>query len=213
MPSAAEASPPDDGPEQPALPLAYAPRLGPDSFCVSASNRAAATWLAAPHGWPMPRTVLVGPPASGKTHLATLFAAAGGRVIDDADTHGDGEPLFHAWNAATPDSPLLFTARRLPRDWDHRLPDLASRLAATPLLRIADPDDALVLALLDKRLADLGLRVGPDLVPYLASRIERSHAAVGEVVARLDRLALAERREITVPLARTLLEGQLWLAL
>lgn len=196
--------------DQPPLPLAYAPRLGADNFVVSDANRTAAQWLAEPARWPMPRAVLVGPAGSGKSHLAALF---GGRVIEDADTASDGEPLFHAWNAASADLPLLFTARRVPKFWSHSLPDLASRLAATPLVRLDDPDDALVAAVLEKRFADLGLRVGADVIAYLVLRIERSFAEMASVVAALDALSLAERRDITVPLARELLEGQLRLAL
>lgn len=200
--------------DQPALPLGYRPRLGPEDFCVSASNREAFRWLGEPRGWPMPRTLLVGPPASGKTHLAAVFAAEhGATIIDDADRFADGEPLFHAWNAATATAPLLLTATKLPRDWAHKLPDLASRLAATPLVRIDDPDDALIAAVLEKRFADRGLRVGSDVTAYLVARIERSFAAVAATVAALDMLSLAERRDITVPLAREVLDGQLPLEL
>jgi chromosomal replication initiation ATPase DnaA len=200
--------------EQPALPLGYRPRLGLDDFCVSASNEHAFQWLAAPADWPMPRTLLVGPKASGKTHLAAVFASRqAATIIDDADDVADGEPLFHAWNAASRDCPLLLTASRLPRAWAHRLPDLASRLAATPLVRIDDPDDALIGAVLAKRFADRGLRVGSDVIAYLVMRIERSFDAMAATVAALDTLALAERREITVPLARQVLDGQLPLAL
>lgn len=196
------------------LPLAYAPRLGPGDFCIADSNRAAAEWLDQPSRWPMPRAVLVGPPGSGKSHLAALFAARhNGRVIDAADMRPDGEAMFHAWNAADAGTPLLLTARLLPRSWAHRLPDLASRLAATPLVRIDEPDDVLIAAVLAKRFADRGLRVGPDVVGYLVTRIERSHASLAEIVERLDALSLAERRDITVPLARELLEGQLRLAI
>lgn len=196
--------------EQPALPLSYHPRLGPADFSITASNSTAARWLADPLAWPTPRAILIGPPASGKSHLAALFAARhAGHIIDDADAITDGESLFHAWNAATPAAPLLLTARRLPRFWAHSLPDLASRLAATPLIRIDDPDDALIAAVLEKRFADLGLRVGADVIAYLVTRIERSFAELADTVARLDALALAERRDITVPLARELLEGQL----
>jgi chromosomal replication initiation ATPase DnaA len=200
--------------EQPALPLAYRPRFGLADFCISASNQAAFQWLAAPWDWPMPRTLLIGPKASGKSHLAAVFAARQpATVIEDADEMADGEPLFHAWNAATPAEPLLLTATRLPRAWSHRLPDLASRLAATPLVRIDDPDDALLAAVLEKRFADRGLRVGPEVVSYLVARIERSFGAIAATVAALDRLALAERRDITVPLAREALDGQLPLGL
>ena len=108
-----------------------------------------------------------------------------------------------------PAAPLLLTARRLPRFWAHSLPDLASRLAATPLVRVDDPDDALLAAVLEKRFADKGLRVGPDVIAWLVTRIERSFAAACAVVDALDAAALADRRNISVPLARELLEGQL----
>lgn len=200
----------EDASYQPALPLAYTPRLGAGDFVVSDANRVAADWLADPTRWATPRGVLIGPAGSGKSHLAALFQ---GRVIDDADTLTDGEPMFHAWNAATSENPLLLTARRLPKFWAHSLPDLASRLAATPLVRLGDPDDTLVVAVLEKRFADLGIRVGAEVIAYLVMRIERSFSEMADIVGQLDALSLAERRDITVPLARELIEGQLRLAL
>ena len=197
-------------PDQHALPLAYRPRLADSDFVVSDANRAAVTWLATPALWPMPRTLLIGPRASGKSHLAQLFANANAaHVIDDADTAPDPEALFHAWNAATPARPLLLTATLPPPQWLHNLPDLGSRLAATPQVRLGDPDDALIAAVLAKLFADRGLRVGADVVGWLVLRIERSLAAAHDTVQQLDTLALAERRDITVPLARDLLEAQM----
>lgn len=199
---------------QPPLPLAWQPRLGAEDFIVSDSNRAAVEWLGRPEAWPMPRCLVIGPPASGKSHLAGLVAArTGARLIESADMMTDGEALFHAWNGASATRPLLMTARVLPRFWAHRLPDLASRLAATPLVTIAEPDDALLMALLTKRFADHGLRVGDDVIQWLALRLERSFSALESAVQQLDALSLAERRDITVPLARAALEQQLALDL
>lgn len=195
--------------DQQALPLVYRPRLDEADFIVSDANRDAVQWLADPARWPMPRCLLLGPSASGKSHLAAVFAARQpATVIGDADAISDGEVLFHAWNAATPERPLLMTATRLPRFWAQQLPDFASRIAATPQVRLGDPDDPLIAAVLAKGFADRGLRVGGDVIAWLVLRIERSFAAANEVVARLDALALAERRDITVPLARALLEEQ-----
>ncbi len=195
-----------------ALPLAWPARHGEAEFFVSAANREAVAWLAEPARWPMPRTVLAGPPGSGKTHLAAMFAARHpATIIDNADTASDAEALFHAWNAATPDRPLLLTARTVP--WSHGLADLASRLAATPLVRLADPDDALLAAMFAKHMADRGLTVPPEVAAYVLARLERSAAAVGAAAAALDTLALAEKRAITVPLARAVLEEQFRLEL
>lgn len=187
------------------LPLAYAPAAGSADFVVAPANGDAVAWL---DGTPAARTLLVGPAASGKTHLGQVFAQRHrATLIDDADRLKDDTALFHAWNAATLAVPALFVARALPRLWV-TLPDLASRLAATPTLVIGPPDDTLLAAVLAKQFADRGVRVSPDLIAYLVARIERSFAAIAATVAALDAQALATGREITVPLARAVLEGQ-----
>lgn len=187
------------------LPLAYASAQGKADFVIAAANADAVAWLSGP---PAPRSLLVGPPGSGKSHLGRIFADRhGATLIDDADRAGDATAAFHAWNAASAAAPVLFTARDLPRRWV-TLPDLASRLAATPTLIIAEPDDALLTAVIAKQFADRGVRVAVDVVGYIVLRIERSFAAAATTVAAIDALALATRREVTVPLARETLEAQ-----
>ena len=83
-----------------------------------------------------------------------------------------------------------------------------SRLAATPQLRIAAPDDALLAALLAKQFRDHGLRVGGDVVDYVLARIDRSFASIARIVNALDAAALAAGRPVTVPLARSVLQAQ-----
>ena len=186
------------------LPLAYRAATGANDFIHAAANADVVAWLA---GAPAARTLLVGPPASGKSHLGRLFAVQhDATLIDDVETV-DQEVLFHAWNAATTAAPVLFTARVLPRQWV-TLPDLGSRLAATPTLIIGPPDDALLASLLVKHFADRGVRVAADVVAFVIARIERSFAAVAATAVALDAAALAAGREVTVPLARTVLDGQ-----
>lgn len=111
--------------------------------------------------------------------------------------------LFHLYNhLASIGGHVLITGRRPPGRWDFALADLRSRLTAAPAVAIGAPDDALIAAVLVKHFADRQLRVGQEVVDYLLPRMERSFAATRDVVARLDRLALADRRNITVPLAR-----------
>jgi chromosomal replication initiation ATPase DnaA len=191
------------------LPLAYRAAVGERDFFVSEANAVAVRHL----DTPPPVTLLTGPEGAGKSHLARIFSAAtGGRVADDLDTGArDEEALFHLWNAAHASAPLLLVARTPPRDWPVRLPDLASRLAATPVIAIAPPDDALLAAVIAKQFRDRGLAVGPDVIAYLMLRMERSFAAAAATVDALDAAALVQGRPITVPLARAVMEAQLGL--
>ena len=185
------------------LPLSYLEARGAADFFISEANREAVRHLERARAWPVPVTLLLGPPASGKTHLLQMFAArTGGRTLDDLGPGLDEEALFHAWNAAAPGRPLLLAARSEPGGWGLRLPDLASRLAATPRASIAPPDDALLAAVMRKRFRDLGLEVGPDVVAFVLARLERGFEAVAAAVMALDAAALAGRRPVTVPLAR-----------
>ncbi|MBY0431678.1 MAG: DNA replication protein, partial [Rhodospirillales bacterium] len=178
--------------------------------------------------WPGPALVLHGPEGCGKTHLAHVFAARTGAVIiratdlglsdppvllenaavvvEDADTGVDERALFHLYNAAKEAGrKLLITAQTAPSRWGLRLPDLRSRLSAAQQTAILPPDDTLMTALLVKLFTDRQLRVGPEVISYLMGRMERSFHAARQVVAAADALALAERRQVTVPLLRKVL--------
>lgn len=215
------------------LPLGHRAALGREDFLVAPGNQEAVAWLDRWPDWPAPAVVLHGPPGCGKSHLAQVFAATSGArvikgspdlvldppavlhgvravVIDDADRAleaGMAEgSLFHLYNAAKEAGRhLLLTARRPVAAWGIRLPDLASRLNAAPAAAISPPDDAVMAAVLIKMFSDRQLRIGTEVIAYLLRHMERSFAAARAVVEAADRLSLAERRNITVPLLRRLL--------
>lgn len=198
-----------------------------EDFFISPANATALAAVDDWRNWPSGKMVLTGPPGSGKTHLARLWAAEAGAAVlpatdlADADlpalsAHGAvavedaeaaaGNPqaeaaFFHLHNLVTQSGHLLVTAARPPRDWGLTLPDLASRLQAASLTRIEAPDDALLSAVLIKLFSDRQITVPPALIPYLVLRMERSIAAARDLVARLDAHALAAGRPITRQLA------------
>jgi len=201
-------------------------------FFVSQANAAAVAAIEGWRDWPARKLVLAGPEGAGKTHLAHVWAAQSGAVIvpartlaradiaalarapvaveDCAAMAGDDAfetALFHLHNLALAEGrSLLLTATEPPGRWPLVLPDLASRLQATPMVAIAPPDDALLAAVLIKLFADRQLSPRPATVPYLARRIERSFVAARAIVARLDAAAMEQKRAITPALARTLLD-------
>jgi len=227
-------APADNGPEagQIPLPLPHRPSLGGDDFLVAPCNADAVRWIDLWPDWPGPTLAVVGPAGSGKTHLASVWAAASGASFIDPgalarpewhSVTGDGalivedahllmgneaceQALFHLLNRVHGSKGrLMFTGDVPPARWPVVLRDLRSRLSAIPVAEIGLPDDGLMAALLVKLFADRQIQVGVDVVRFLTARIERSFAAASGVVAAIDRRALAAGRAVTVPLARDVL--------
>ena len=186
-----------------ALPLDWPVADRDEDFLVSDANRAAFDHFKRWSLWPVMATILTGPRKSGRSLLGRIFVRkTGGRLFDDAEDHEE-ESLFHAWNEAQGRrKPLLIIADAPPPAWEIKLPDLKSRLAATPHVHIEEPDDALLGDLIVKLLADRGVAAPPELAEYLIPRIERSYVAVQRVVDSLDRVMLLQHRRMTVPMAR-----------
>jgi DnaA regulatory inactivator Hda len=204
--------------------------LSRDDFLVADSNSAAVAWIDRWTDWPSRTLVLYGPEGCGKTHLLRVWceqasaALVAGETLDGdvvARFSGDRQPriavdngdcaaepaLLHLYNSCQErDGSLLIACRRPPAASSIGLKDLGSRLRAALAVGIDPPDDALLGAVLIKHFADRQLRITPDVVAYLTKRIERSFAAVADIVARLDTVSLRDGRPITIPLARKLLD-------
>src|SRR5688500_4552117 len=78
-------------PSQIPLSLGYEPQYGADSFFAGPSNRKAQTLIDRWPDWPAAVVVLTGPPGSGKTHLAQIWASRSGAAWWDAGRLGRGE--------------------------------------------------------------------------------------------------------------------------
>lgn len=186
-----------------ALPLDWPVADRDEDFLISDSNRAAFDHLKRWSVWPVMASLVTGPRKSGRSLLGRLFVRkTGGRLFDNAEDH-DEEAIFHAWNEAqTSRRPLLIVADAPPPIWQVTLPDLRSRLAATPHVALGDPDDRLIGDLIVKLLGDRGVAVPPEVPAYVVPRIERSYLAVQQAVAALDRALLSHHRRMTVAMAR-----------
>ncbi len=191
------------GPNQIALPLDWPQAADDDRFLVSDANHEAFEHFRHWSLWPVKATILTGPRRSGRTLLARAFCArVGGQLVEQAERH-DEEALFHAWNAAQESKrPLVMIADEVPPAWAVALPDLRTRIAVTPIARIAEPDDALFKALLRLLFGDRGLHVANEPLRFISDRVERSYYNAERVVEAIDRFAIADRARLTLPTMR-----------
>jgi chromosomal replication initiation ATPase DnaA len=223
-------------PKQLAFDLPADPRYGREDFLVGPANEAAYTLIEAWPNWPDTVCLLTGPPGSGKSHLASIWATRshawtaraseitaatvphflsnGALVIEDIDRIGadggvprDEAALFHLLNLARERAcPVLVTSATSVDGLGLTTADLRSRLRLAPGATILPPDDALLRAVLVKLFVDRQLVVDLAIVEALALRIDRSLGRAREVVTALDRDALSRGRRITKPLALAVLE-------
>jgi chromosomal replication initiation ATPase DnaA len=207
-----------------ALTLGHAERFGREDFLGGSSNAAALALVDRWPDWPDRIVMLVGPEGAGKSHLATIWAAAAGArilsaaelsesavprlvaealVVEDLSPGGfDERALFHLINLSRQGNAfVLITARTPPSGWPIAVKDLASRLRVLPVVAVAPPDDLLLRAVMVKLFADRQIGADASLVNYLATRIERSFAAARAAVAALDGEALRQQRPVTRALA------------
>ena len=191
------------------LPLGWPEELGDDDFLVSDANAAAVRQLERWATWPVMAALIVGPRKSGRTLLARVFSAkTGAAIIDNAESVAEAD-IFHAWNEAQAlHKPLVIVADAPPPEWSVRLPDLRSRLGATPVLRIGLPDDVLVRDLLAHLLERRRLDARPEVVRWLARRIERSYVAILMVVEALEQESWRRGSgRLSIPVAKATLSA------
>ena len=212
------------------LELSFRQVAGRADFIVSDCNALA---VASIDQWPDWRGScralnLVGPPGSGKSHLAAIWQSLivsshhfvtleAGQippeptfyVFDniDANDKWNEEAFFHFFNRCAADQGGSLLLSQTPvgqMDW--QLPDLRSRMRAVNMARIDLPDDDLLYALLDKYFADRQMLASPSLLTYLVGRMERSFSAVQNIACALDRRSMAERKPLSVSLARAMFD-------
>lgn len=129
-----------------------------------------------------------------------LHVIAGDRVWEEA--------LFHCFNRIRKaNGRLLISSRKQLSALDIGLPDLASRLAwglRLPLKPLADEDKLAVIA---RHANALGFDLSDEVQKYLLKHHERSMSALLQTVDSLHQVALTNKRRITIPLAREVLQA------
>ena len=203
------------------LPLEPGNAMTRAEFIVAPGNARALAFLDAFPDWPAPTVALTGPSASGKTHLARIWAQRSGAALLDARSlrepvagpavveNIDSAPTFAHETALfamlEQGAPLLLTGRATPSLWPVSLPDLASRFQALLAFELGASDEALLMALAVKLFADRQIVVPEGVVTHLVRTLERSPAALRDFIQRADTQALAEKKPVNLQLIRGLM--------
>ena len=214
------------------LNLPHRPADGREDFFVTSCNKPALDFIDRWPDWSAPFAILCGPSGCGKSHLAAVWQKQSGAhllkqveiqsrlerislndccfIIDLAVGILDEEKFLYFYNrVAEYGGTILASATSPPGHWKFDLPDLESRLRAAPAVQIGMPDDVLLEAVLVKLFLDRQLRVEPGVISYMLRRMDRSLGAARDLIGVLDEAALAQKRTISVPLVRSVLEEML----
>lgn len=176
----------------------------PENFLVSPSNSEAFEYIKN-FPWSSYALSIYGPKGSGKTHLANMLRGKV-TIIEDIDATASQQDLLHNLNMIKEaGNYALITSTEPLKNLGFTLPDLVSRLSAIHSVQIAAPDAELFYMLFARYFTARQLKVSDDIINYIASRTERSFAAAQEVVARIDKLSLEQKRNITIPLVKQII--------
>ena len=177
--------------------------------------------------------LISGPPYSGKTHLSKIliknssnyksfyidrdyqnildrFEDSDILILENIDKvkHDSAEQdLFHIINLVKENNKkLLMTSRKSISEIDLRLEDLKSRLNSILEAKIKEPDDQLMELILIKIFNDKQLKISPNVINFLMSRLVRSYKSINLFIEKIDNFSLEKGKKITIPLINDLLK-------
>lgn len=205
------------------LPLVLPESFSASSFFVSECNKEAFETVLDEKNWQAHTMYLYGEKDTGKTHLSHIWqqhtgatfissqsinpaSINGNCIVEDIENCPDELPLLHLFNHCKDIGvKLLMTSVYAPSCLPFTLPDLTSRLRACQAVTIYQPDDEVIANAMRKQFSDRQLLVDDEIISYLAARTERTLASVKTLVEILDKNALAQQRNITIPFVKQIL--------
>lgn len=200
-------------------------------FVLGSCNAIAADWIDRWPDWPgrIRGLVVHGPADCGKSHLGAIWCetshapvitrldaesdamiGAQSHILLDHPMPGDDWPedlFFHVLNRlAEGGGSVLILSRQPMGGLKWGLADLRSRLGGLAAAEITPPDDAVLVAVMQKHADDLGLALDGDIARYMSNRIERSFSAARHVVAQINNVALRRKKKVTLAMVRDILD-------
>ena len=207
-------------------------RMRFQSMIITPANQSAIKIVRQTDKWPMPVICLTGPKRCGLTSILQAWCDEGGGTylsaqefsrqkarkleelahglvaVDDADKVAESEKLLSLINRIGEEGGrLLLAATSSPSQWPVTSADLKSRLNSMPIAQIHPPDEAMLIGRLQAAAARHFLRLGPDIIAYLSTRLDLTYEAIEAFAERLSDGVTTTGRAPSVPLAKEVLEA------
>ncbi len=220
-------------PEQLPFDLGHRQAYEREDFWVSSSNEEAVSLLDLWPQWSSHTLIILGEKASGKTHLLQVWkheadalelsvddleeesitkVLAGHKYVAIDNAHnaiGDEakeKTLLHIYNALKDKGGNMVLCFEKPvKDYDFIVPDLKSRLMSLSVAAITPPDEELMAVMLTKMFSDRQIFVPQEVVQFILPRVNRSFAAIRDLVEAVDYKAMVNKKSVTIPLVKELL--------
>lgn len=203
-----------------------------DDFIESSSNKLAYKYI---NDWPnnfgvLPYSkvlIIKGPKSSGKSFLANLWAKKTDAlflkknyevtssileyhqafIIDGFDSSWREEDILHYFNILHENNKyLLITLTKMP---DIKLADLSSRINSVNKIDISMIDDELMKILIFKQFSNFSIVINDDVINYLVKVLPREFPKILSVIKDINQNALQNKKRITIPFIKGVLENLL----
>ena len=190
-------------------------------YYLSSSNKEAYNHITSWPKWFKKTINLCGEKFSGKSHLASIFEkkttcikvfskdftnetlqdfkTKQALIIEDFEQNISENLLYTIFNIAEQENKyLLITSLNPLNKYNFKLPDLISRVNNCLIVKINNPDDDLIYALLIKNFSDRQINIDKKLVEYIIKRIDRSYEKIFLFIHKIDKISLKKGKPINL---------------
>ncbi len=134
-------------------------------------------------------------------------------IIDDIDSLIENKKIQYSEKIlnfinilqSTGNSFLLMTAKKPPKFILTKINDLISRLSASLVIKVDEPDDKLICKIIEKYLKDRSIFIDEKNLDYISLRIERSYESALNIAELVDTKSLQKHSKITFSFLKNLI--------
>ena len=192
-----------------------------EDYFVSSSNKDAASLINIFPKWHNNGAIISGSSKSGKTHLAYIWKTKSMAELYNFDKNIDLNSIntkqnvifdnfklknevdekifFQIYNDIINNNNFILFLIRSPANNNFKLNDLRSRLNSLTTVFIDVPDDQLIQAILLKFFNDNQIKITPDVIRFIISRISRNYREIYIFFDKINKLSLEHQNKISIP--------------